>query len=210
MLKLVSTCNKVATLTKGGKVALSPIPFPCIVALTSIPFIAKIESMSSSSSPSSNPQWIYDVFLSFRGEDTRRNFVSHLSTALSNAGINTFVDDESLEKGWELGPELLRAIEGSHISLVVFSENYAGSSWCLIELVKIMECHGNNGQVFIPIFYNVDPTVVRHQKGAFGEALEATAKKIYSETDRMGLLSTWRSALTGAANISGWDATAFR
>ncbi|CAK8533386.1 unnamed protein product [Lathyrus sativus] len=43
--------------------------------------------------------WIHDVFLSFRGEDTRASFTSHLYTALQNAGINVFMDDNDLQRG---------------------------------------------------------------------------------------------------------------
>lgn len=158
-----------------------------------------------SSSSSTNPQWIYDVFINFRGEDTRSSFVSHLHAALSNAGINTFVDHQ-VPKGTDLEPELLRAIQGSHIAIVVFSETYVESSWCLNELEHIMECHSTYGQVVVPIFYNVDPSVVRHQAGAFGKALKATAKKRYSRGEGMEyVLSCWRSALTLATNFSGWD-----
>ncbi|KAI8551776.1 hypothetical protein RHMOL_Rhmol06G0212900 [Rhododendron molle] len=39
---------------------------------------------SSSTSPCS-----YDVFLSFRGEDTRKSFTDHLYTALDYAGFAT-------------------------------------------------------------------------------------------------------------------------
>ncbi|MCI60057.1 TMV resistance protein N, partial [Trifolium medium] len=59
--------------------------------------------MSSSSSSSDHP-WTYDVFMNFRGEATRRTFVSQLYAALSNAGIRTFLDDKELRKGEELGP----------------------------------------------------------------------------------------------------------
>ncbi|XP_061350464.1 disease resistance protein RPV1-like [Gastrolobium bilobum] len=152
------------------------------------------------SSSSSNRQWVYDVFLSFRGEDTCSGFVSHLQNTFSRSGINTYID-YNLEKGTELGPELLRAIEGSHISLVVFSQNYADSSWCLNELTKIMECHRTYGQVILPIFYDVDPSHVRHQKGAIEKAFEKFSDKNYSQE----VLSSWKSALTQAANISGWD-----
>ncbi|MCI66891.1 TMV resistance protein N, partial [Trifolium medium] len=66
---------------------------------------------------SSDHPWNYDVFISFRGEDARSTFVSHLYAALSNAGIHTFRDDKELRKGEELGPALRRAIEGSRIAI---------------------------------------------------------------------------------------------
>ncbi|KAK9280364.1 hypothetical protein L1049_014053 [Liquidambar formosana] len=45
---------------------------------------------------------MYDVFLSFRGEDTRKNFIDHLYFALKNAGINAFRDDNELPRGEEI------------------------------------------------------------------------------------------------------------
>lgn len=105
----------------------------------------------------------------------------------------------------------MRVIEGSHISIVVFSKSYTESSWCLDELKKIMECRRANGQVVMPIFYDVDPTVVRHQKGAFGKALRATVKKKYLGGEVMkNELSIWTRALTQAGNLSGWDLKNFR
>jgi hypothetical protein len=169
--------------------------------------------MSSSSSPSpssTSSQWIYDVFINFRGEDTRRNFVAHLDKALSNARINTFLDDKKLEKGTELGPELMRAIQGSRISILVFSKTYITSSWCLKELVEIMECRKNCGQIVVPIFYNVDPSVLRHQKDGYGKALQATANRRPSGGERKKhVLNDWKIALTEAATISGWDTKKF-
>ena len=40
----------------------------------------------------------YDVFLSFRGKDTRNGFTSNLNGILRHNGINTFMDDE-LQRG---------------------------------------------------------------------------------------------------------------
>jgi hypothetical protein len=160
---------------------------------------------------SSDHPWIYDVFINFRGKDTRSKFVSHLYAALSNRGIHTFLDDEELRKGEELGPALKRAIEGSHISIIVFSVNYAQSSWCLDELVHIMECQTTYGQVVLPVFYDVDPSVVRKQKGDFGEALKVTATKKYSNNrQKEVIMSEWRNALSAATNLSGWDANSYR
>ena len=79
--------------------------------------------------------------------------------------------DEKLPIGEEIPAELLEAIESSRISIIVFSENYASSAWCLNELVKILECK-KNGQIVLPIFYEIDPSVVRNQKEKYGEALE--------------------------------------
>ncbi|XP_027337067.1 TMV resistance protein N-like [Abrus precatorius] len=162
------------------------------------------------SASSSNPIWIYDVFLNFRGEDTRRTIVSHLYNALLNAGVNTFMDDHKLPKGTELQPELLQVIEGSHISIVVLSKGYVRSAWCLNELEQIMQCRATYGQVVLPIFYDVDPSDVRHQKGAFGDALEAFPPKRYEGSAMKYVLSGWRSALTGVANLCGWDLRNYR
>ena len=57
----------------------------------------------SSSSPTH--QWNYDIFLSFRGEDTRNGFTGHLYKALCDNGIYTFVDND-LWKGEEISEEL--------------------------------------------------------------------------------------------------------
>ena len=78
----------------------------------------------------------YHIFLSFSGKDTRAGFISHLNDALKRKQILTFIDNE-LETGVEISPSILQAIENSMISLIVFSENYASSRWCLDELVKM-------------------------------------------------------------------------
>ena len=154
---------------------------------------------STSSTSTFTPQWNYDVFLSFRGEDTRFNFTDHLYANLIRRGIHTFRDD-SLKRGEEIAPELLKAIEESRFSLIVFSENYAGSRWCLDELVKIMKCKKEMKQTVVPIFYHVDPSHVRHQKERFGEAFS----NYKEDTEEMKeKVRSWRSALTEAANIGG-------
>ena len=97
-----------------------------------------INPMASSSS-FTHPPKDYDVFLSFRGEDTRRGIISHLYEALCRQGIHTFIDD-NLPRGEKISVEIFKTIESSTTSIIVFSENYASSSWCLDELVKIIEC----------------------------------------------------------------------
>ncbi|KAJ0954909.1 putative TIR domain, P-loop containing nucleoside triphosphate hydrolase [Helianthus annuus] len=155
--------------------------------------------MASSSSSVHNKSYLYDVFLSFSGVDTRKTFVDHLYVALDQHGIRTFKDDERLEKGESISDKLLQSIEDSRCYIIIFSKNYASSSWCLNELLKIMECHKTNEQTAFPVFYDVDPSDVRKQTGSVGEALAVHKNKSESEVGK------WREALKEAANLSGWD-----
>jgi len=168
-----------------------------------------MEFTSSPSFSKSKHQRIHDVFINIRGEDTRRKFVSHLHYALSNAGVNTFFDEASLVKGMQL-QELMRAIEGSQIAIVVFSQSYTESTWCLDELEQIIKCHQTQGQSVLPVFYEIDPSDVRHQKGDFGKSLEEAAKKSYSGEQLEQALARWKRVLNKAAGITGWDVRNFR
>ncbi|KAJ7975398.1 Disease resistance protein [Quillaja saponaria] len=107
----------------------------------------------------------------------------------------------SLGKGKKISPALLKAIEESRISIVIFSENYACSSWCLDELVKILECMQAMGQLVRPVFFNVDPSDVRHQKRSIGEAMARHEERFKNEMDKV---QKWKSALHNLANLSGW------
>ncbi|CAJ1949164.1 unnamed protein product [Sphenostylis stenocarpa] len=149
----------------------------------------------------------FEVFLSFRGEDTRASFTSHLYTALQNAGIVVFKDDESLPRGKQISPSLRLTIEQSRISVVVFSKNYGESRWCIKELIKIMECHRTIGHVVLPVFYDVDPSEVRHQRGQFGKAFQHLLNKISKQKEEklVDRMQRWRKTLGGAGGISGFE-----
>ncbi|KAH0714095.1 hypothetical protein KY284_007000 [Solanum tuberosum] len=160
---------------------------------------------SSSSSASNSLYWKYDVFLSFRGEDTRRNFTSHLYQGLKNRGIFTFLDDKRLENGDSISEELGKAIEVSQVAVIIFLRNYAMSRWCLNELVKIMECkEKENGQTVIPIFCDVDPSHVRYQSKSFEEAFAKHESRYKDDVEGMQKVQGWRTALTAAANLKGY------
>ena len=84
--------------------------------------------------------------------------------ALQCLGIFTFKDNEDnerLERGKSISPKLLKAIEESRISIVIFLRNYASLTWCLDELAKIIQCIKVMGMTILPIFYDVDPSDVR-------------------------------------------------
>nr|XP_023911761.1 toll/interleukin-1 receptor-like protein [Quercus suber] len=153
-------------------------------------------------SPSlSTPTYEYDVFVSFRGADTRTSFTAHLLAALDRKRIRAYKDDTNLPRGEEIGPELLKAIETSKIAVVVFSKNYATSDWCLDELVKIMECKSVLNQRVLPIFYDVTESEVVEQKGNFAEALSNGPEE---------KVESWRAALMKVANLDGFRLEPYR
>ncbi|KAF3945778.1 hypothetical protein CMV_027880 [Castanea mollissima] len=118
--------------------------------------MASMGTERASSSSSFTPCWTYDVFLSFRDEDTRNGFTDHLYFALKQKGIFTFRDDEKLERGKSISPKLLKAIEESRFAIVILSRNYAYSIWCLDELAEIIKCMKEIGITILPIFNKVD------------------------------------------------------
>ena len=163
--------------------------------------MAYSESPFSSTSSSYRRRWNYDVFISFRGQDTRNEFTYHLYSALDQAGIHTYRDEKTLSREEEISSQLFRAIEGSRISVVVFSRNYASSRWCLDELVKIIECRQKTHQVVLPIFYDTDPSDVRKQTGSYAKAFDEHEEHFKEEMEKV---NRWREALTQAGNLSGW------
>ncbi|KAI9072303.1 hypothetical protein K1719_045732 [Acacia pycnantha] len=122
--------------------------------------------------------WKYHVFLSFRGEDTRKGFTDHLHAALEQRGIITFLDDK-LNRGEVISDQLLLAIDESLISLVILSESYASSSWCLDELQRILE-----------------------SKNLWVEKLSQSSIRFSENKEKV---QRWKDALQEVANISGYD-----
>ncbi|XP_061995681.1 TMV resistance protein N-like [Rosa rugosa] len=162
--------------------------------------------MAASSSSSFAGSFKYDVFINFRGEDTRRCFVCHLYEALKQKALDPFIDSEELRKGDDLS-ELFKAIQVSTLSIVVFSKDYASSKWCLKELVQILECMDRRSQIVVPIFYEVDPSHVRNLKESFAQAF---AKHESGSNVDKEELESWKSSLKRATNLSGWDSRNYR
>ncbi|CAL5401879.1 unnamed protein product [Camellia sinensis] len=162
--------------------------------------------MASSSTP---PRCTYHVFLSFRGEDTRKAFTDHLYTALLGSGFRTFRDNDGIGRGENVKSELDNAIRESSSSIIVFSKDYASSRWCLDELVMILEHKRTSGHVILPVFYDVDPSQVRKQMGSFAEAFGRHEERFMGETNERKKehlrkkVEGWRAALREVADLAG-------
>nr|XP_043627796.1 disease resistance protein RPV1-like isoform X2 [Erigeron canadensis] len=140
----------------------------------------------------------YDVFISFRGSDTRYSFTDHLFEALVTAGIKTFRNTKNPQD-----PKPETVIAESRASIVVLSKNYANSVSCLDELVLIMERRKRFYHIVVPIFYyDVDPLDVKMQKNSF----ELRLDRLGFENDiKLGeaKIERWKEALSDVANLSG-------
>ncbi|KAK7272434.1 hypothetical protein RJT34_29025 [Clitoria ternatea] len=148
--------------------------------------------------PSSSQQiYKYDVFISFRGTDTRNTFVDHLYNHLIRKGLFVFKDDKRLEKGKPISAQLVQAIQGSRASIVVFSKDYAASTWCLDEMATIAECYD---QFVFPVFYDVDPSHVRNQNGVYENTFA-----LHTQKHEAGKVNQWKKVMTNFGRSVGWD-----
>ncbi|KAF3432384.1 hypothetical protein FNV43_RR27124 [Rhamnella rubrinervis] len=150
----------------------------------------------------------YDVFLSF-SEETSKSFTDHLYCALNKKGINTFKEDD------EIVNKRSKAIEESRFAIVVLSKAYVTSIWCLEELAEIVErkeklkmlqsssssCK-RDWDIVYPVFYHVDTSEIRKQKGFVGEVFEKH-EQVFKYTKEKVI--KWRKALSQVANLGGWD-----
>lgn len=149
----------------------------------------------------SSTSYTYDVFISFRGEDTRSGFIGHLWKALNDRGYHVFIDDKELSRGDEIEPAIFKAIQVSRIAIIVLSDNYAGSKFLLEELAFIVDNFQQSYLRFIvPVYYKIEPSHVRHQSGPF-EAAFVKHKRFHENREKV---LKWKTALSQVANLPGW------
>uniref|UniRef100_A0A1J3FML4 Putative disease resistance protein n=2 Tax=Noccaea caerulescens TaxID=107243 RepID=A0A1J3FML4_NOCCA len=156
---------------------------------------------ASPSSSFTSRNYTYKVFASFHGEDVRKTLLSHIRQQFNRSGISMF-DDQEIERSATIAPSLKKAIKESRISIVILSQRYASSGWCLDELVDIMETKKATGQIVMPIFYGVEPSHIRKQIGEFGIAFNDTCER-KKPTDEQR--QKWSQALNDVGNIEGDD-----
>jgi hypothetical protein len=143
----------------------------------------------------------YDVFISFRGPDARNTFVDHLYAHLVRKGLMVFKDDMELRRGESISPQLLQAIQDSRVSIVVFSKDYASSTWCLDEMAAIYYRHQLK-QIIFPVFYDVDPSHVRKQNGVYENAFVLHTEIFKDDVHKV---NKWKRAMTCLAGLAGCD-----
>ncbi|KAI6681099.1 hypothetical protein NL676_034980 [Syzygium grande] len=145
----------------------------------------------------------FDVYLNFRGLDTRRSFADHLYHTFDLAWIQFCSSDneEELTVGEPIQQSLFQAIRHSKIAIPILSENYASSPRCLRELAQIVECHKTMGQIIMPVFLDVTPSIVRDRSHGYGEAIAGHRRRGFDPDT----LREWEEALICVGSIPGLE-----
>ncbi|XP_039165745.1 disease resistance protein RUN1-like [Eucalyptus grandis] len=156
---------------------------------------------SNDAAPASGSE--YQVFLSFRGPDTRHGFTDFLYNDLSDVGVRVFRDDDELRIGELISDNLLSAINNSIIYIPIFSQTYASSKWCLWELAHIVDnvSKSEDEKCIFPIFLDVGPDDVKLKTQIYSNALLEHERKFPNEVE------AWRAALAAVGKIKGLNVT---
>lgn len=149
----------------------------------------------------------HDVFINHRGPDVKYTFASHLYHSLCARGLRVFLDTEELQKGESITDQLKRAIQRSSVHVVIFSKNFAESSWCLDELFQMLE----SGSTIIPVFYHVKHSDLT--RGYYSECLNHLEQKTtydYQTHETVprhdpSKIQNWRSALLDVSQKPGFN-----
>ena len=91
----------------------------------------------------------------------------------------------------------IKVVEESGMAIIVFSQKYAFSAFCLDEFDATLEST-KSGRLVWPVFYKVDSEDVQYQTGSCEKAFDNHDKNL-----GINKVQKWRSTLAKAACLSG-------
>ncbi|XP_059448911.1 disease resistance protein RPV1-like [Corylus avellana] len=158
-------------------------------------------SVTPSSSKPPDPRWDYDVYLSFIGDETSYDFMYYLFGGLERNGVVTF--RERPPGGENIPTLMLKAIQRSRIFIVVLSQGYVCSEYCLNELVEIVHRRNIIDHIFFPILYQLGPSDVQKRIETLEEVFPRSEEQFGTGVDQYDQrMQGWRAALTEVMNSS--------
>nr|GEW81932.1 RNA-directed DNA polymerase homolog [Tanacetum cinerariifolium] len=133
--------------------------------------------------------------------DIIQSFVDHLFHDFKRKGIRAFKEDDHVHRGEERYPQVYRAIEQSRFLVVILSDGFASSPYCLRELVKIIEYKEKFQEKYeiIIVYHNCKPEMVVKEIENY-EATFSKHEKLVKQD-----VSKWKEALIKAVSLPGWD-----
>ncbi|CAI0556527.1 unnamed protein product [Linum tenue] len=115
--------------------------------------------------------------------------------AFSDNKIKAFID--TMLRKTESIDELLSVLQRSALSIVIFSENFADSPWCLDEVATVVQSMAKFGHRALPVFYKVCWSDVAGDSGCYSAIIDDELKANSVDNKR------WRDALKAVANCAG-------
>ncbi|KAH7404071.1 hypothetical protein KP509_15G009600 [Ceratopteris richardii] len=141
------------------------------------------------------------VFLCHNKMDTQLNAVSVFRGILGSRGITCKVVDYGKERD-QMKLDVEKAIRNSTVHVIFLSENFVKCKDCLEEVDKIMKVDSTKTPFevkILPVFYNVAPSVVRHQKE--GSAYDFINVERSTDEER----KRWAEALNRLSHRMGFE-----
>ncbi|XP_045829241.1 TMV resistance protein N-like [Trifolium pratense] len=134
----------------------------------------------------------HDVFLISSPNGNSKTFTDYIYQALLDSKITTvrYSSDE----------DITTTMEKCRISMVVLCENYAYSTKCLDELVKIIDSYDTKRKEVCVIFYKVEPSDVWFQKNCYERSLIEHEKSLGRDSETV---KGWRMALSRICDLGG-------
>ena len=149
--------------------------------------------------PCYSSRWNYGVHISFNGQEIKNRLIGYFKHAFHKKGIKTTIDDLENTRGEEISQATVKAINESRSSIIVFCPKFAFNPRCLDELVTILDCKDTYGQIVQPLFFQIEPTVVRNRQEGYGKAIAEHLEKFKNEMK----VKKWGLALHDAAGLAG-------
>lgn len=138
---------------------------------------------------------MHHVFVSFRGEDTRKTFVSHLLSSFKTSCITSFIASEPLEATDH------EAMKKSLVAVPVITKSYSVSEWMVKDLSRMIECEKIGTLRVVPIFFQINPldifSHVKKYAKVQGGNLEMVRKWLNAQVSRKSSFhsSDWYNCL---------------
>ncbi|GLJ33570.1 hypothetical protein SUGI_0675000 [Cryptomeria japonica] len=138
----------------------------------------------------------FDVFINHEGPDVKQTLATQIYNFLKERDIQVFVDSQETTLGESFHSIIETAISSASVLIAIFSKKYAESTWCLAELVLMLQSKAK----IIHVFYEVEPWELRHiEKGVYAEAF----RKHESDKRHLDKIEKWKEALQQVSYTAG-------